>query len=445
MESKVLLVEPDDSAMAGLNFGSLWRLEPAALEIIANSVPEHKVMIVDLRLDSNPIEHYLKEFKPDIVGITGVTALHHQMNSIITKAKRAGAFTVAGGPHASFRYEYFNDLDAAVVGEGEESFRKLVQALDEGKSLSQVPSLAWRSGKGWVKNKQKPSSLWCVPRRCLAQNYNYEIFGCPVVAVETTRGCPHRCTFCVTPTLFQRRYHKMNPERVASVIAERPEALVFFLDADFMASRDHVIALFGELKKRRLNKKYWVNMRVDEICNNEDIVRLWSRIGLAFALIGIEGHTNSQLAYFRKETSLDINKSAIRILNSAGIISIGTFIFDPSWDKSEINSAVSYLRGLKCDARFLSVLTPFPGTEIEKDYEITRDYDYWDVLHAVTPTRLAWHEFQQQFGLASKKILNLRERLQLAFKLRSKGIPLSAMVKLFVYMTKYDKVIARRC
>lgn len=413
---KILLVEPDDRSVPGLNFGGLFTMEPMSLELLAAAVPEYDVKIVDLRLDPLPIEHYLRSFKPDVVGVTGITAVHYEMRHVLKEAKATGAFTVAGGPHASFAYKSLN-ADAVVIGEGEGAFRDLVLALDSGGDLSSVPNLAWYNGQKWARNRRRTYNLWPLPRRCFIKDYRYTAFGLDVAMVESTRGCPHRCRFCVTPKLFRGRYRVRDVEEVVAYLATRPEPFIMFPDADFMASAKYVSRLLDSIRHSKLKKKYSVAIRADEVMANPDLIENWSKEGLCFAFIGFEGYKQSQQNNYQKDSRIEFNSGAVSLFHRCGIISIGTLIVDPDWGEKEFNECLTYAKKLGSDITLFSVLTPFPGTSIKKEYKAIASYDKFDVLHAVTKTRLSYGEFQHNFIRISKAVFLSKASIRLFWKL----------------------------
>lgn len=440
---KILLVEPDDRSIPGLKLGGLCMTEPISLELVAAAVPEHEVMIVDLRLDDYPLDHYLYSFKPEIVGVTGVTALHNEINYVLEQAKKAGSFTVAGGPHASFAYQHLTNADAVVIGEGEGTFRDLVHVLNSNGDLSLVPNLAWRDGQRWIRNNSQNYELWPLPRRCLARDYRYTAFGHPAAMVEATRGCPHRCSFCLTPKLFRGRYRVRPVGDVVDYLNTRPEPVIIFLDPDFMASPKYVASLLGEIRKRKLSRKYLVSIRADEVVSNPELIHQWGKGGLLFAFIGYEAYTQQQLNSYNKDSVIDYNTEAVSILHETNIISIGTFIVEPSWSSTEFDQCLQYAKRLGSDITFFSILTPFPGTPIYDESKVTSSYDKFDVLHAVTETVLPYDEFQKNHSRISKAVFLSKATLCLLWRLwRRKFLNLSSFLplgKLFTYIAMIDK------
>jgi radical SAM superfamily enzyme YgiQ (UPF0313 family) len=414
---KILLVEPDDRSVTGLNFGGALRLEPFALELLAGAVPAHEVKIFDYRQETRSLSDYLDGYKPDIVGVTGMTCLHSQIQNIVTMARSRGAFTVAGGPHCMFVYP--DEADAVVIGEGEGTFRELVLTLEANGDLAMVPNLAIRRNGEWMTTRRQLYPLWPLPRRCFAGDYSYHLFGLKTAMIDATRGCPHRCTFCVTPVIFQGRYRVRPPEQVARYIAGRPEPFIFMPEADFLASPKYAMSLLNEIIKSGIRKRYTVALRSDEIVASPEVLHHFRIAGLSFTFIGFEGQ-QGQLNEFHKDNTIENNAAAVRILDREHIISTGTFIVDPLASRSEIAAELSYAKSLKNDITLFSVLTPFPGTYLNR--QVVAGWDKFDVLHAVTPTTLPYDDFQRTFMALAGQVMTTRVMLKVLRKLLSQRL-----------------------
>ena len=76
------------------------------------------------------------------------------------------------------------------------------------------------------------------------------------VGVQTKRGCPFQCIYCVYPQLEGRRYRLRSPEAVVEEIenvAVRSKVRhFFFVDSVFNDPREHALAICRELGRRRL-------------------------------------------------------------------------------------------------------------------------------------------------------------------------------------------------
>lgn len=111
-----------------------------------------------------------------------------------------GALHLAGGPHASAAPEEVlrAGFDLVVVGEGEETFPALLERLEAGVDVGELPGLAWlEEGRLRRTARAGPVDLDAFPP-CAPRARR-------IGPLEITRGCPWACRFCQTPFLFRAR------------------------------------------------------------------------------------------------------------------------------------------------------------------------------------------------------------------------------------------------
>src|SRR5262249_13818731 len=74
---------------------------------------------------------------------------------------------------------------------------------------------------------------------------------------------------------------------------------------------------------------------------------------------------------------------------------------DPSWGEEDFDRLEEFIDRMKIPSTSFTVLTPLPGTELytQRKHEITvQDYGYYDVMHAVLPTRLPRERSYERFA-----------------------------------------------
>jgi anaerobic magnesium-protoporphyrin IX monomethyl ester cyclase len=112
-----------------------------------------------------------------------------------------GTLIVLGGPEVSFgAFELMarnSGIDFIVRGEGEESCRELLQALQEELPLSNIAGLTFREGEEIVANPKREAiaTLDQIPSPFAAGLVDLSK---PLVYFETSRGCPFSCAFCLS-------------------------------------------------------------------------------------------------------------------------------------------------------------------------------------------------------------------------------------------------------
>lgn len=129
---KILLIQ---SAKARKTIGGddIFVYEPLALEYLASGVKgDHEVKILDLRIDKD-LDSEIKEFRPDVVGITAYTVHVNTVKNLFNRIKTIDPdiFTVVGGHHATVApADFFTpDIDLVVMGEGVFVFKEIISRL----------------------------------------------------------------------------------------------------------------------------------------------------------------------------------------------------------------------------------------------------------------------------------------------------------------------------
>ena len=222
--------------------------------------PEWEVLCREFTINERleTIAAAIFEEQPDILGfscyiwnISLVSALIRRLRPVLPKT-----FFLAGGPEVWFESEELllknSEWDGIIVGEAEYTLPKFVQALATGSSLKQVNGLIWR-------NRQKgdpasPAAIYNNQGCALMPDLNAlplpyvaeENFEGKLVYLETSRGCPFNCEFCISSTFQGIRYLK--PERVRLVLRRlfaSGAKTIKFVDRTFNASKKHAFAVLN--------------------------------------------------------------------------------------------------------------------------------------------------------------------------------------------------------
>ena len=402
---RVLLVQPQESQRVA-GFSKFGCPEPLALEILAASLAHHDVRILDMRLDAG-LGRTLRAFRPHVVGVTGYTTNVPRMLAVCSEVKEFDprVVIVVGGYHATLCPEDFDtpDVDVVVVGEGERTFPELLAAGEESGDLEEVAGLVFRRGEEQVTTE--PRQLLAdldqspLPARHLTdayrENYFFQFWSSPT-PVETARGCPHKCKFCSVWVFHRSRCRFKSPDRVLEELGRVRSDIAYFVDDNFLQNLRRAEKIHQLVKEAGLKLRYWMQARSDSIVRRPDLIERWASIGLSTVLVGFEKFREEELADLQKRSSVETNEEAARILRANDVDIWGAFIVDPTWSTSDFDALIDYVRHLKISFPQFSVLTPLPGTEFfrEKLNELTtRNYELFDFLHSVLPTRLPNSQF----------------------------------------------------
>ena len=134
--------------------GPFFRIEPLGLEYIAAALEarSHRTTVVDLRF-SRPLDYYLRRLRPRVVGIACMHALEtDEALALALEVRRRSpeTFILIGG-HSAAAYPspfFARSVDAIATSDGEVVVPGLVDALEHGRPVSEVPGLLVRQSEG---------------------------------------------------------------------------------------------------------------------------------------------------------------------------------------------------------------------------------------------------------------------------------------------------------
>ena len=386
--------------------------EPLELEYLASAVGEHDVEILDMRIDKNLVDK-LEKFHPRFVGITGYTCDVNSSLNVLKEVKKfdRNIITAIGGHHATFMP---SDCEAPFVdvmffGMSDLSFKEYIDALEAGEETYSIKNMAFRNGNEYKFTERVDFNIDLdslpLPARHLTRHYwkHYrDQMRNRTAHVMTSRGCPYRCTFCACWKLMRGKYVTRNPASVVDEMVLLPEdaKLVYFADDNSLHSIQRAWRLSELIQAKKIDKKLAMYARVDTVVDHPDLIESLKAAGLEYLTLGIEAIKDEDLNVLNKKTSVEKNNEAIRILQRLGIANSAHFIVNPDYTVRDFDQLFKYICDMDLFQPVFTVLTPLPGTELYQDCcdrLAIKNYDCFDYVHSVLPTKLDRREFYKQF------------------------------------------------
>jgi radical SAM superfamily enzyme YgiQ (UPF0313 family) len=147
----------------------------------------------------------------------------------------------------------------AVIGEGETTFPRLLEALSSGRSLDEVPGIARIVNGEYVAHAPSPA---CDMAECPAPDFARWVkvrdYAARMAAfpIQSKRGCPYKCVYCTYANIEGARHRLCPPDRAADAVerlAGQGLRNVGVVDNVFNSPHDHALAVCEELARRRLH------------------------------------------------------------------------------------------------------------------------------------------------------------------------------------------------
>jgi radical SAM superfamily enzyme YgiQ (UPF0313 family) len=246
-----------------------------------------------------------------------------------------------------------------------------------------------------------------MPARHLIAHYadRYFInFRRPLALMETARGCPFKCNFCSVWKFHESTFREKSPERVVKELEAITAPNVFITDDIFWMNVRRGEEMAKQIKAAGIKKYFTVQTRTDIICKFPHLIEMWKDCGNLAIFLGLESVTDEGLKAVNKKNTADNNVRAIEILKDLGVGFTPNFIVDPAWDRDDFARIGAYNSGF-------SILTPLPGTDLwdsAKKNVTTDDWEMYDIVHAVLPTKLPLEEFYEEYSGLWRHVLDVR-------------------------------------
>ncbi|MCU1245500.1 MAG: superfamily protein [Acidobacteria bacterium] len=421
---KVAFVKPPVGGILGLEM--LTFVEPLGPICVAACLEEdgHECKVFDLRIDGQERGLELnRRFAPDVVGLQcNFTTERNRTIHLAQAIKRdlPQAYVVIGGHDASRDPQFFQNeaIDAIAVGDGEEVMPALVNALQRGSDPAKVPGLwlndsgAW-SYTGHAVARRNLDDL-PMPARHLIDHYadHYYInFRKPLALLETARGCPFKCNFCSVWKFHESTFREKSPARVVKELQTIKAPNVFITDDIFWMDVRRGEEMARQIKAAGIRKYFTVQTRTDILCKFPHLLEMWKDCGSLSIFLGLESVTDEGLAAVNKKNKACNNVRAIEILKDLGVGFTPNFIVDPAWDRDDFTRLREWIEKTGAYNSGFSILTPLPGTDLwdtASQNVTTRNWEMFDIVHAVLPTKLPLDEFYEEYSALWRHALDIR-------------------------------------
>ncbi len=379
MQKIVLITATEESNILHHLSNNLGTL---ALEAYLSANTDIKTYVVDTVAEAI-------DLRPDMVGISSVTETYRIAIDMAGEIKKQLVIPVIiGGQHITGCVESLDRVfDAAVIGEGEETFLELVRKFPK---LDDIAGIAYFGRSGLVVNKRRPAiaDIDSLP----LINWKKLVVKLGIPAVMTTRGCMYKCSFCSSPIQWGgcRQYSaaRVGAEIKSIVDAFHPRMIKFFDDI-FTLNKKRLKNIVDIIVNEGWNEKivFMCMSRVGHF--DKEVARLLQKGNIRFVFFGVESMSKSVLGGLkdRPSTLKDIQE-AVDIAYDAGIKTSCSFIIGaPGETESDILKTIKFIEKNEKKVFDIEVnpIIPNPGTPIwdyaKKRKLVSNDMDWAKIKH----------------------------------------------------------------
>jgi len=362
----------------------------------------HDVEVMDInafRWSKEEVERRIKEAEFDIAGTSGIITVYRYLKWLVSVLKKyhPGKKVIMGGSTAASVPRTVMErtaTDIACIGEGEQTVRELIQALEKGGDLSQVDGIWFRDGEGKIhanKLRDPIMDLDSLPFPAYdlfpmdiylrnpvgAPNLNKWRSGEAVdsevlsVNLSATRGCPYKCIYCYHD-FMGNRYRTRSPQNILQemeMLYQRYGVKYFhFVDDEFCMKKKFVYEFCEQVRASGRDFTWGCSGRVNLM--TEDLIATMLNAGCILIGYGIESGSQKMLDTMKKMVTVEQAKQSVKLTQKyLGWADCSFMVGTPGETRGTIQETMDFCKELSLVPEVIFFATPYPETEL---YEMAK-------------------------------------------------------------------------
>jgi radical SAM superfamily enzyme YgiQ (UPF0313 family) len=341
--------------------------------------------------EGRALESVVNRFQPDFIGcsIRNIDSMSIQtkdffldkVNEVFIKPlKRASSAPIilGGSGFSIYPYETLDYLEVnyGIIGEGEETFTELLQAMESNTDLTLIKGVACRDFQEGLKQKKLTSSHPLAKYHAGIYKYidfsAYEERG--AYSIQTKRGCAHKCIYCTYPVIEGKKFRSRSAfdivDEIQTVYNKLGNICFEFVDSTFNDPKGHAEAICHEIIRRKLKVRLRT-MGINPDNTSEELFLLMKKAG--FTQIDSTPDTASPLMLrnLGKNFTLERLKEMALQLMKVNIPTMWFFVFGgPGETHQTIDETFSFIDEFISEKDLVYIATSLRIYPYTKLYEI---------------------------------------------------------------------------
>ena len=364
----------------------------------------HTVEVVDTLAEGIRLENFaaiIKRKNYDVAGFTVTTPTFYSSLALAKAIKKHSpkTLTVFGGIHPTIKPRQTvrcGAVDVVVKGEGEITFKEIVNSVKRAGGLSNVKGILYKKGGEIIETPSRPPienlDILPFPARHLFKNKQYtypDALYRNTVPIFTSRGCPGRCSFCITYRVLGRVFRARSAgnvvDEVEFIVKKLGAREIHIWDDNFTTIKKRVFEIRDEIRKRNLKVKFAFPNGIRADFLNEEIIEALKEMGTYSISVGVESGSQDVLDKAHKGVKLE---RVEEIFNLARKFKIETWAFFmlglPGENRETLARTIDFAKRLDPDIAKFHILKPYPGSEVydylrSRNFLLTEDYNRFGI------------------------------------------------------------------
>jgi len=214
-----------------------------------------------------------------------------------------------------------SDIDFIISGEGEIAFTHVIDYIKGNKTLDEVNNIIYMKNNQVIKNKEiQIKNLDDIPFPYLiSTKKNYA-----AVRIETSRGCPFGCKFCLYAKNFRVRYFSLDylRENIEYLFENFTFKNLTILDANFNLNKKRMknILEIISINSKKYNKSITLNMECKPEFIDQEVVKILESCPFRISVeMGLQSTDLEVLKKADRPFDLEKIKNALSLLDKSSI------------------------------------------------------------------------------------------------------------------------------
>lgn len=371
-------------------------MPPLELISCASIARHHHQLQVNLldaiaeKTDTTQTIRQLKEWNPNvIVALTGFECYEQDVNVVreIKQQFTNTTFILFGHYATTFPEETLrhSSADYIILGEPEIVLNNLLSTLITQGDIEQVTGIAYLKNnhfhlQGTASRIKDPNELPTPAYDLLPQTgaYYEPLLAQPYGMIQTMRGCPHQCNYCVKS--YGSKLSQLTVDRIIEEIQQWKQLhgvkAIRFIDDTFTINKHRTIELCKAIINHQLNIEWACLSRADDL--DEELLTWMKKSGCKRIYFGVETGSQRMLDIYKKNIKKEDALEALLLCQKVGVESAAFFMAGhPDETENDFQESLAFAKDAQLNYASFNPLTPYPGTPLYQQLKDKIDFSIY--------------------------------------------------------------------